>query len=79
MLTAVKGYLFKKAVGLYLKTNGWKTVIGFIVAKLTAIVAARYPNVPQEALVEILNFVGDMLLTLGVFDRIRKNLIEAKE
>ena len=59
---------------LFEKTNGWKSVIGYVVTKLTALIVARYPDTPVEPLVVILNYLGEALLAFGLAHKATKEI-----
>lgn len=79
MFASVGNWLLGRVASVYLATNGWKTIIGFVVAKLVALVLIYDPSFPAVELATILEYLGNIILTLGVLDRFRKNLISVVE
>jgi len=74
MLESLKSFVVSKVVSLYLKTNGWKTIIGFLVAKATAAILVYFPDAPARELTVVLEYFGNALLVIGIAHIGLKNL-----
>lgn len=59
---------------LYLKTNGWKSVMGYVLARISEMVQGYDPSFPAPALVEVLRYMGEGLLAYGLLDKARKTV-----
>lgn len=62
------------------KTNGYKSIIGYLVATVSRFIEAKYPGAPVAEIASVLQYVGEALLIWGLGHKAMKvNTITAKK
>ena len=56
------------------KVNGWKSVLGWLIAKSAALILGFFPDFPVAEYVVVLEYVGEALLAFGLTHIAVKNV-----
>ena len=64
-------YISNLLTKLYLKTSGWKAILGYLVTKAVGLLPGEAPTQEFEV---VLTYLGELLLAYGLLDRARKNI-----
>lgn len=52
--------------------NGWKSIVGYGIAKGVSSLVAIYPDVPAQELTTVLEYFGEVLLAIGIGHKLLK-------
>jgi len=62
----------KLALFVLSKLDGWKTILGWLIAQSADLLLTRFPNMPYDDYVSLLSWLGITLMGVGGIDKIRK-------
>lgn len=51
---------------LMAKTNGYKSIIGYLVATVSKLIESKYPDAPAAEIASVLQYVGEAILIWGL-------------
>lgn len=54
------------------KLNGWKSILGYGITKAVAALVAIYPDLPAQELTTVLEYIGEIILAIGIGHKLVK-------
>ena len=62
-----------KIIGwIFGRLNGWKSIVGYAITKGVSALVALYPDLPAQELTTVLEYIGEILLAIGIAHKVVK-------